>query len=81
MIDALIDDGDVVVLRATRDARDGDMVAAWITSTEETTLKRFYREGDRIRLEPANAQMEPIIVAAKDVEIHGRVVAVFRTLE
>ncbi len=81
MIDALVDDGDVVVLRAVRDAHDGEMVAAWIKSTEETTLKRFYREGDRVRLQPANSQMDAIMVPADDVEVQGRVVAVFRRLE
>lgn len=81
MIDALIDDGDVVVLRATRDARNGDLVAAWLPADEETTLKRFYREGDNVRLQPANSQMDPIVVSAEAVEVHGRVVAVFRNLE
>ncbi len=81
MIDALIDDGDVVVLRPTADVRDGDMVAAWLKLEEEATLKRIYREGDRIRLQPANVQMDPIVVPAENVEVHGKVVAVIRTLE
>ncbi len=81
MIDALIDDGDVVVLRPTADPRDGELVAAWLKLEEEATLKRFYREGDRIRLQPANVQMEPIIVPAENVEVHGKVVAVIRRLE
>ena len=81
MIDALIDDGDVVVLRPASDVRDGEMVAAWLKLEEETTLKRIYREGDRIRLQPANVQMDPIIVPAENVEVQGKVVAVIRTLE
>ncbi len=81
MIDALVDDGDVVVLRPTREANNGDMVAAWILSTEETTLKHLYREGDKVRLQPANSQMRPIFVDAADVEVHGKVVAVYRNLE
>ena len=81
MIDALVDDGDVVILRPTADPRDGDMVAAWLKLEEEATLKRIYREGDRIRLQPANVQMEPIIVPADNVEVHGKVVAVIRRLE
>ena len=81
MIDALIDDGDVVMLRPTADVHDGDLVAAWLTAEEETTLKRFYREGDRVRLQPANVQMEPIYVPADGVEVHGKVVAVVRRLE
>lgn len=80
MVDALVDDGDIVVLRSTRDSLNGDMVAAWILSTEETTLKYLYREGDKVRLQPANHQMSPIFVSADDVEIHGKVVAVYRNL-
>ncbi len=81
MVDALIDDGDVVVLRPTTDIHDGDLVAAWLIAEEETTLKRFYLEGDRVRLQPANMQMEPIYVPADGVEVHGKVVAVVRRLE
>ena len=81
MIDALIDDGDVVVLRPATDARNGDMVAAWLKQEQEATLKRFYLEGKNVRLQPANSQMEPIIVPAANVEIKGRVVAVIRRLE
>lgn len=81
MIDALIDDGDIVVLRRTRDVRDGDLVAAWLKAEEEATLKRFYREGGHVRLQPANFQLHPIAVAADNVEVHGKVVAVVRQLE
>ena len=81
MIDALIDDGDVVVLRPEADPRNGEMVAVWLKLEEEATLKRIYREGDRIRLQPANVQMEPIIVPADNVEVHGKVVAVIRRPE
>ena len=80
MIDALIDDGDVVVLELVADVRDGDMVAAWLIGDGETTLKRIYREGDRVRLQPANSQMDPIYVDASDVEVHGRVVGVIRVV-
>jgi repressor LexA len=78
MIDALINDGDLVLLRATNDVRDGEMVAVWIKSRSETTLKRFYREGDRVRLQPMNSTMEPIYVDADDVEVQGRVVSTIR---
>ncbi len=78
MIDALINDGDLVLLRATNEVRDGEMVAVWIKSQNETTLKRFYREGDRVRLQPANSTMAPIYVDAKDVEVQGRVVSTLR---
>ena len=73
MIDALVNDGDIVVLEGTSAWQDGDMVAAWIKSKEETTLKRIYHEGERIRLQPANTTMDPIYAAADDVEVQGRV--------
>ena len=81
MIDALIDDGDVVVLRAARTANNGEMVAAWLVAEEETTLKRIYFEGERVRLEPANTQMQPIVVPADNVQVHGKLVAVIRRLD
>ncbi|HET9199993.1 MAG TPA: transcriptional repressor LexA [Dehalococcoidia bacterium] len=74
MIDALVNDGDIVVLEQTDSARDGDMVAAWIKSEETTTLKKFYKEGQRIRLQPANSTMSPIYVDARDVEVQGKLV-------
>ena len=80
MIDALINDGDVVVMRHTNTANNGDMVAAWLIDREETTLKRFFREGDRIRLQPENQTMAPIYVDADKVEVQGRVVTVIRQL-
>ena len=73
MIDALVNDGDIVVLEQTNAWQDGDMVAAWIKSKEETTLKRIYHEGERIRLQPANTTMDPIYASADDVEVQGRV--------
>jgi repressor LexA len=75
MIDALVNDGDIVILEQTAAADDGDMVAAWLKSENEATLKKFYREGDRIRLQPANSTMKPIFTAADNVEIQGRVLA------
>ncbi len=83
MIDASIHDGDIVILEPVTpdDVRNGDMVAAWIKSEGETTLKCFYREGDTVRLQPANAAYQPIRVPAADVEIQGRVVAVLRRVQ
>jgi repressor LexA len=78
MIDALISDGDIVIMRHTNTAKNGDMVAAWLTDREETTLKRFYQEGDRVRLQPENQTMQPIYVDAGKVNIQGKVVAVVR---
>jgi repressor LexA len=80
MVDALIDDGDVVILRRQSVAENGEMVAVWLKAEGETTLKRFYREGTRVRLQPANVTMSPIYADADDVEIQGKVVAVIRRL-
>ena len=80
MIDALIDDGDVVIIKPGHQAENGDMVVAWLKLQQEATLKRFYLEGDRVRLQPANSQLEPIYTSADNVEIHGKVVEVIRKL-
>ena len=80
MIDALVDDGDIVVLESVKAADNGDMVAAWLKDEESATLKKLYREKDRIRLQPANRTMEPIYVSPENLEIEGRVVAVLRQL-
>jgi repressor LexA len=80
MIDALIDDGDIVLLEPVQGAENGDMVAVWLKREGEVTLKRFFREDDRVRLQPANSQMQPIYTDAANLEIQGRVVAVIRTV-
>ena len=77
MIDALIDDGDFVIVQPQATARDGDIVVA-LLEDNGVTLKRYFREQDRIRLQPANAEMEPIY--ATDVQIQGKVVGVIRRL-
>lgn len=76
MIEAGILDGDFVVVRQQQTANNGDIVVAMID--EDATVKTFYREADRIRLQPENSTMEPIY--AHDVSILGRVVALFRRL-
>jgi repressor LexA len=81
MIDALVDDGDIVVLRATNTADDGDMVAAWLTDREKATLKRLYHEPGRIRLQPANRTMKPIYVDPDQIQVQGKVIAVLRTVK
>ncbi|MDQ4076089.1 MAG: transcriptional repressor LexA [Chloroflexota bacterium] len=87
MIDALVDDGDVVILSSQETADNGDMVAAWIRSREEATLKRFYQQGDKVVLRPANRSMfteEEIktnfTFPASDVQINGKVCFVFRQM-
>jgi len=78
MIDALIDDGDVVIIEPVREVNNGEMVVAWLHDKEEATLKRFYVEGARVRLQPANSSMEPIYCSASAVEVRGRVVSAIR---
>lgn len=80
MIDALIHDGDIVVMESSHTAENGEMVAAWLKDREETTLKRFYQENGRVRLQPANPTMKPIFAEAANVEIQGKVVAVIRNM-
>lgn len=78
MIEDHIMDGDYVLVEKTDRARNGEIVVALVDGSE-TTLKRFYREGeDRVRLQPANSTMNPIVVPAASVEIQGRVLAVHR---
>ena len=81
MIDALIDDGDVVIIKPSSVANNGEMVVAWLKEEEETTLKKFYAEGSQVRLQPANSTMEPIYSPAENVEVHGKVVSVIRNLD
>jgi repressor LexA len=81
MINAGILDGDIAVVRRAQEARNGEIVAALVgddESANEATVKRFFREADRIRLQPENDELEPIY--APYVQILGKVVGVFRTL-
>ncbi|MCH8994503.1 MAG: repressor LexA [Chloroflexi bacterium] len=75
MIDALVNDGDIVIMEATNSADDGDMVAAWLKREGEATLKTIFVENDRVRLQPANVTMEPIYTDLENVEVQGRVLA------
>ncbi|MDD5312535.1 MAG: transcriptional repressor LexA [Dehalococcoidia bacterium] len=80
MIDALIDDGDIVLMHPTNTADNGDMIAAWLKKEQEVTLKRYYKEDNRVRLQPANYQMQPIYTETENLEVQGKVVAVLRNL-
>jgi repressor LexA len=81
MIDAMVDDGDIVIMKPAQDARNGEMVAIRIKDEDETTLKYFYRENGRLRLQPANPTMEPIIIEdPNSVEVQGKVVLVIRQM-
>jgi repressor LexA len=77
MQDEHILSGDYVLVEKTAVARDGDIVVA-LCSGAEATLKRFYREGERVRLQPANSAMQPIFLPASQVEIQGKVIGVMR---
>jgi repressor LexA len=83
MIDALVHDGDIVVMRHQQRVENGDMAAVWLKDREEVTLKRFYQEeGGRVRLQPANPTMRPIYVDdPRLVEVQGKVVMVIRQLQ
>ncbi|HEY40317.1 MAG TPA: repressor LexA, partial [Dehalococcoidia bacterium] len=80
MIDALIDDGDTVLMEPVNTAENGDMVAVWLKDEQEVTLKRFYLEGNMVCLRPANKLMEPLYQRPENVEIQGKVAAVVRKL-
>ena len=80
MVDSLINDGDVVLLRHQITCENGDTVAVWLKDEKETTLKKFYLENDRVRLQPANVTMEPIFTRADNVEIQGKLVTVLRSV-
>ncbi len=77
MQDEHILSGDYVLVEKAKTAHNGDIVVALVGGSD-ATLKRFYREGDNIRLQPSNAKMQPIIVPAADVELQGRVIGVLR---
>jgi repressor LexA len=81
MIDALINDGDLVILEARETAENGQTVAAWLKAEQEATLKRFYLEDGRVRLQPANSTMQPIFTDPDNIEIKGRVIGVIRRLD
>ncbi len=80
MIDALVFDGDWVIIKHQETAQRGDMIVAWIKDREETTLKYYYPEGATIRLQPANPAYQPIPVPAEQLQIQGKVLAVVRQL-
>lgn len=82
MIDAMINDGDLVIMKKAQEARNGEMVAVWLDDNDETTLKYFYREKNRVRLQPANPTMGPIYIDnPKNLRIMGKVVMVIRQVK
>jgi len=82
MVDALINDGDIVLMQYVNAVENGEMAAVWLKSEREATLKKFYpEEGRRVRLQPANSRMKAIYTEPGNVEIQGRVIAVIRQLD
>lgn len=82
MIDAMVNDGDIVIMKPTQEAANGELVAVWLNDRDETTLKYFYRENGKVRLQPANPTMKPIYIDdPSTVEIQGKVVMVIRQVE
>jgi repressor LexA len=81
MIDALINDGDLVLMQQVSTADNGDTVAVWLKNEKEVTLKKIYKEQKRLRLQPANSQLQPIYVDADNVEVQGRVICVIRQMD
>ena len=80
MVDALINDGDTILMQYVNTVENGEMAAIWFKAEREATLKKFYAEPGRIRLQPANSQMQPIYAEPDNVEIQGRVIGVIRQL-
>ena len=78
MIDALIADGDTVIFEHVQTVENGQMGAFWLREENVSTLKRFYRDGRRVRLQPENPTMEPIYTSPGNLEIQGRVVSILR---
>ena len=80
MVDALVNDGDIVLMEYVNAVDNGEVAAIWLKAEREATLKKFYAESGCIRLQPANSQMQPIYVEPDNVDIQGRVIAVIRQL-
>jgi repressor LexA len=82
MIDAMVNDGDIVIMKRTQNANNGEMVAVWLEDTDETTLKYFFKESGHVRLQPANPTMNPIIIDNPErVRIQGKVVMIVRRVD
>jgi len=80
LIDAFVDDGDIVLIQPASTVADGELAAVWLKNQQEVTLKKLYREKGRIRLQPANQEMKPMYFAPEEIEVQGKVIAVLRKL-
>jgi repressor LexA len=82
MIDAMVYDGDIVIMqRDNSQPSDGEIVAVWLKDPGETTLKKFYLEGERVRLQPCNPTMKPFYADSRNVEVQGRLLSVIRRVQ
>ncbi len=81
MLDALLHEGDILIIQAQTQAQNGELVAARLVEQDRTTFRRYFRENGHVRLEPDNPMMEAIIVKPQAVEVKGKVVAVIRQVE
>jgi len=79
MVDAMIGDGDTVIMEKADDIKNGDVVACWLEKEQEVTLKKIYFEDDKLRLQPCNPYMLPMYHKRENVQVQGRLVAVLRT--
>ena len=80
MVDALINDGDIVLMQYANRVENGEMAAVWLKNEKSATLKKVYAGAKQVRLQPANTQMLPIYVEPNNIEIQGKVIAVIRQL-
>lgn len=82
MLDALVTDGDIIVVSRQQQVENGEMALVWMKKHEEMTLKRFYQEkGGRVRLQPVNPTMSPIYLDSHQVEVLGKLVMVIRQMQ
>jgi repressor LexA len=79
MVDAMIADGDIVLMEQAYEIKNGDVAAVWLKNEQEVTLKKLYFEGDRIRLQPCNPFMMPFYHPEANVEVQGRMIGVIRS--
>ncbi len=78
MLDALVNDGDLVVIKRKNTAENGELVAAWLKSQQTITLKYYHRENGHVRLQPANPALPALLLSPSDIEIRGQVLAIVR---
>jgi repressor LexA len=80
MVDALVNDGDIILMQYVNVVENGEMAAIWLKTEKEVTLKKVYVEPARVRLQPANSEMRPIYTEPENIEIQGKVIAIIRQL-